>query len=147
MPELIKSVPRVKATPIPADPEMMHGVSEKGGISVYGLQRFPVTLYLEQWERLFACAADILAYGMENAASLSDGRPLKVSKTETGENRTINVLPEELALVDAAIATAKDALDMDTAVKYATIKATASRNGGKLPVEDMLAVYSLKARK
>jgi|SRR5713101_3714209 len=28
-------------------------VSLKGGISVYGLQRFPVTLYREQWERLF----------------------------------------------------------------------------------------------
>ena len=27
-------------------------VSEKGGISVYGLGRFPVTLYVEQWERL-----------------------------------------------------------------------------------------------
>lgn len=28
-------------------------VSEKGGLSVYGLQRFPVTLYPEQWERVF----------------------------------------------------------------------------------------------
>jgi hypothetical protein len=27
-------------------------VSEKGAISVYGLQRMPVTLYVEQWERL-----------------------------------------------------------------------------------------------
>jgi len=29
-------------------------VSEKGGISVYGLGRFPVTLYVEQWERLLS---------------------------------------------------------------------------------------------
>lgn len=27
-------------------------VSEKGGVSVYGLGRFPITLYLSQWERL-----------------------------------------------------------------------------------------------
>jgi putative heme degradation protein len=29
-------------------------VSEKGAISVYGLQRMPVTLYVEQWDRLFS---------------------------------------------------------------------------------------------
>jgi hypothetical protein len=29
-------------------------VSRKGAISVYGLQRMPVTLYAEQWERLFS---------------------------------------------------------------------------------------------
>jgi hypothetical protein len=34
-------------------------VSEKGAISVYGLQRMPVTLYVEQWERLLAYAEEI----------------------------------------------------------------------------------------
>jgi putative heme degradation protein len=29
-------------------------VREKGAISVYGLQRMPVTLYVEQWDRLFS---------------------------------------------------------------------------------------------
>ena len=33
-------------------------VSEKGGISVYGLQRMPVTLYIEQWQRLLDYAAN-----------------------------------------------------------------------------------------
>jgi len=32
--------------------EMTFKVSEKGGVSVYGLGRFPVTLYYEQWSRL-----------------------------------------------------------------------------------------------
>jgi hypothetical protein len=36
-------------------------VSEKGAVSVYGLQRFPVTLYREQWERLFAARESIEA--------------------------------------------------------------------------------------
>jgi hypothetical protein len=34
-------------------------VSEKGGISVYGLQRMPVTLYVEQWQRLLDFADQI----------------------------------------------------------------------------------------
>ena len=37
-------------------------VSEKGGLSVYGLGRFPVTLYQEQWRKLLDCADDIRAF-------------------------------------------------------------------------------------
>ncbi len=37
-------------------------VSEKGGLSVYGMGRFPVTLYKEQWARLFAHTAEIKAF-------------------------------------------------------------------------------------
>lgn len=36
-------------------------VSEKGGVSVYGLGRFPVTLYKEQWTKLLDMADDIRA--------------------------------------------------------------------------------------
>jgi len=41
-------------------------VSEKGGVSVYGLGRFPVTLYKEQWNRLLDIADDIRAFLVEN---------------------------------------------------------------------------------
>ena len=41
-------------------------VSEKGGVSVYGLGRFPVTLYKEQWARLLDMADDIRAFIKEN---------------------------------------------------------------------------------
>jgi hypothetical protein len=34
-------------------------VGEKGGVSVYGLGRFPVTLYYEQWVRLLDMAKDL----------------------------------------------------------------------------------------
>jgi len=37
-------------------------VSEKGALSVYGMGRFPVTLYKEQWLRLLALADDIRAF-------------------------------------------------------------------------------------
>jgi hypothetical protein len=45
-------------------------VSEKGGVSVYGLGRFPVTLYKEQWARLLDMADDIRAFIKENDAKL-----------------------------------------------------------------------------
>jgi hypothetical protein len=45
-------------------------VSEKGAVSVYGLGRFPVTLYKEQWVKLLAVADDILAFIKENDARL-----------------------------------------------------------------------------
>jgi hypothetical protein len=41
-------------------------VSEKGGVSVYGLGRFPVTLYKEQWAKLLAMADEIRAFIKEH---------------------------------------------------------------------------------
>jgi hypothetical protein len=45
-------------------------VSEKGAVSVYGLGRFPVTLYQEQWQKLLALSDQIQAYIEENRAKL-----------------------------------------------------------------------------
>jgi hypothetical protein len=45
-------------------------VSEKGGVSVYGLGRFPVTLYKEQWMKLLDMADDIRAFLKENDSRL-----------------------------------------------------------------------------
>jgi hypothetical protein len=45
-------------------------VSEKGGVSVYGLGRFPVTLYKEQWTKLLDMRDEIRAFIRENDASL-----------------------------------------------------------------------------
>ena len=39
--------------------ELRLKISEKGGLSVYGLGRFPVTLYKEQWSRLLSHASEI----------------------------------------------------------------------------------------
>jgi hypothetical protein len=41
-------------------------VSEKGAVSVYGLGRFPVTLYKEQWDRLLQSGDDIRKFIAEN---------------------------------------------------------------------------------
>ena len=45
-------------------------ISEKGGVSIYGLGRFPVTLYKEQWLRLLDMSDDIRAFIKANEASL-----------------------------------------------------------------------------
>ena len=51
-------------------------VSQKGALSVYGLQRMPVTLYVEQWERLLAFAGEIKAFADKQNGSLSRKRPV-----------------------------------------------------------------------
>jgi len=45
-------------------------VSDKGGVSVYGLGRFPVTLYQEQWVKLLDMADDIRDFIRENQDKL-----------------------------------------------------------------------------
>ena len=45
-------------------------VSEKGGLSVYGLGRFPVTLYKEQWLKLLDMADELRAFIRENDRAL-----------------------------------------------------------------------------
>ena len=45
-------------------------VSDKGAVSVYGLGRFPVTLYQEQWTKLLDMADDIRAFIKENQDKL-----------------------------------------------------------------------------
>ncbi|MGE5849812.1 MAG: hypothetical protein ACM362_06785 [Candidatus Methylomirabilota bacterium] len=45
-------------------------VSEKGAVSVYGLGRFPVTLYKEQWLKLLGMADDIKKFIAENSSRL-----------------------------------------------------------------------------
>lgn len=45
-------------------------VSPKGGVSVYGLGRFPVTLYKEQWQRLLEMADEIRAFIREHESEL-----------------------------------------------------------------------------
>ena len=45
-------------------------VSEKGGVSVYGLGRFPVTLYKEQWSKLLVMADEIRAFIKEHDSEL-----------------------------------------------------------------------------
>jgi hypothetical protein len=50
--------------------DLIFKVGEKGGVSVYGLGRFPVTLYYEQWNRLLGAANEIKQFMEENKSKL-----------------------------------------------------------------------------
>jgi len=50
-------------------------VSAKGAISVYGLQRMPVTLYVEQWDRLLNFSEDLRAFIKEHDAEFKRKEP------------------------------------------------------------------------
>lgn len=52
----------------PAPRALSMKLTDKGGVSVYGLGRFPVTLYPEQWQRLLGISHDIEAFLEANKA-------------------------------------------------------------------------------
>jgi len=54
-----------------SDRKLSCKVTEKGGVSVYGLGRFPVTLYASQWDKLLAGADMVKAFINANRALLS----------------------------------------------------------------------------
>jgi hypothetical protein len=66
-------------------------VSEKGGVSPYGMERFPVTLYKEQWLRILATAAEIEAFIRENDSKLKPrtrpGKPFGQSHISSRRKR------------------------------------------------------------
>ena len=45
-------------------------MSEKGGVSLYGIRRFPVTFYKEEWERILGMEQEIRAFMSEHAKEL-----------------------------------------------------------------------------
>ena len=45
-------------------------VSAKGGVSLYGLRRFPITFYMEEWERILGMSDEIQKFIRENQAQL-----------------------------------------------------------------------------
>lgn len=56
---------------------MSFKVSEKGAVSVYGLGRFPVTLYLEQWEALLSHVTELREFIEANRSRLKTKEQVK----------------------------------------------------------------------
>ena len=46
-------------------------VSAKGGVSLYGIRRFPVTFYQEEWDKILGMADDIRAFIAEHEGELT----------------------------------------------------------------------------
>lgn len=146
MPEYVKTVPRTEKRKMATNPKLEICVGEKGGISVYGLARFPVTLYFEQWETLLGAPADgtvgaeILAYGIENSEHLGEKPQKKSVKTEGTMEFTLG--QADIALVAAKTKSLLEANQFDEAVKFAAIKQIAE-SGRKISRDQMILVLDL----
>lgn len=71
MAQLTEANAKIAALQTASQRKLTLKVSEKGAVSLYGLGRFPVTLYGGQWERLIAEVEHIKAFLATNAALLS----------------------------------------------------------------------------
>src|SRR6476646_9867566 len=74
-------------------------VSEKGGVSVYGLGRFPVTLYFEQWTRLLDQADNLRAFLEENKSKLKLKEPKESPGSPSAENQSLPLMKRGLTRI------------------------------------------------
>lgn len=73
LPDLTAQLEALKAenAALKASSALKMKVSSKGGISLYGLQRFPVTLYKAQWEKVIAAVPELQAFIEANEGDLT----------------------------------------------------------------------------
>ena len=69
--ELMAQIATLKAQAKALPKEITMKVSTKGAVSLYGLGRFPITLYAGQWEKVLAKAADIREFITTNESELA----------------------------------------------------------------------------
>jgi hypothetical protein len=144
-----KSTPRLKAAAMAADGSMSIGIGEKGGISVYGLGRFPVTLYKSQWMKLLddEVIAEVVGFIEKHSDKLAEERVAKTTGSANGDKvELLKVNPNELAILAAEAQRCTEAGDIPGAIKYATLKGVVEASGGKATKPQMLEILQLTVR-
>jgi hypothetical protein len=68
--EMKSELEKLKAQKEKKTGDLSFKVSEKGAVSVYGMGRFPVTLYQEQWTRLLGVAEELKEFIQQNSSKL-----------------------------------------------------------------------------
>jgi hypothetical protein len=71
---------KLQAASVKKERPLSFKVSKKGAVSVYGLSRFPTTLYANQWEKVFAQIDAMRAFFRDN-----DGKTVTGVDSQTGE--------------------------------------------------------------
>lgn len=149
MPEYVKTTPRTEKRQMVSNAKLQICIGEKGGICVYGLARFPVTLYFEQWETLLGApaegtvGAEILAYGIEFSELLGE-KPTGKGNAKGSMEFTLGA--PDIALVAAETERLLKANDFENAVKFAAIKQIAD-SGRKVSRDQMILVLDLGRKK
>src|SRR6266404_3573439 len=88
--------PLTERTVASGDPELSYNVASKGGISVNGLQRFPLTLYFSQWKRLATVIEEVILFGMEHENLLSVKTAQATKDNGKSETYTVNASDLEI---------------------------------------------------
>lgn len=86
---------------------LSYKVSEKGALSVYGMGRFPVTLYAEQWATLFENKAAIEAFIEANKAKLPSKAEKQAAQSELEKAQAEAERKARIAAYEASKAAAK----------------------------------------
>jgi hypothetical protein len=128
------------------DEGLQVAVGEKGAVSVYGIGRFPVTLYAPTWQRLFAgCedttgpAAEILQFIAENQQHLAP--PPDASRGAKPKTETFSLSADKtiaIGVIADRMAGSELVGDRKFAAKLMSIKATAEMSGGKVTYEQLV---------
>lgn len=79
------------------NPALSLKITEKGGLSVYGLGRFPVTLYKRQWIKLLDKAAELQQFIADNDALLPDEKAPVVQADDTPKAQAISTILRKTA--------------------------------------------------
>jgi hypothetical protein len=149
MPELTKSVPRTAKVASILNPEVQWCVGEKGGITVYLGGRFPVTLYHDQWDRLFggvdmtndSIPSEIMAFAQENEHLLATRDSSKATTKDDDKPETLTLNTKDLGFLDAYTAEIAASQPVRSA-KLMSVKIFADMNKGKVPRADGLDVLN-----
>lgn len=126
---------------MPSNKTLTFTVGAKGGVCARGLQRFPVTLYFEQWLTLLTHAEELKQFITDHMSELAVYSPKeKTADSSKNPDAKFSLTKDEIAAIDPIVAKLTEDLDMPQAVKIATIKALAE-GGNKVTFEQYKLVF------
>lgn len=78
--DALKAENEALKNPVRKDRVLTMKITEKGGLSVYGMGRFPITLYKSQWLKLIPFVDDIQTFIIANGDKLTDKSKVEFKK-------------------------------------------------------------------
>lgn len=131
---------RTERTASALDEGLAWAISEKGAVSVYGVGRWPVTLYAGTWRRLFAGCEGTTGPGAELLEFISDhesllAEPPSNNRGAKPKTETFSIDPKDVMAIEAIAA--GENVDKKHGIMLMSISATAQISGGKVTFEQL----------